>query len=55
MLTIQNAQAKQSRPVEMLRNCLVEKEGELAELTKMLNANTKKIENKEKDKRFFIA
>ena len=40
---IQNAEAEQSRAVEALRNCLVEKEGELEELKKKLNAHTKKI------------
>ena len=34
-IAIQNAQAEQSRAVEALRNCLVEKEGELEELTKI--------------------
>ena len=42
-IAIQNAEAEQSRAVEALRNGLVEKEGELEELTKMLNAQTKKI------------
>ena len=50
-IAIQNAEAEQSRAVEALRNCLVEKEGELErelegeleELTKMLNAHTKKL------------
>ena len=42
-IAIQNAEAEQSRAVEALRNCLVEKEGELEELIKMLNAHTEKI------------
>ena len=42
-IAIQNAEAEQSRAIEALRNCLVEKEGELEELTKMLNTHTKKI------------
>lgn len=52
-IAIQNAQAEQSRAVEALRNCLVEKEGELEELTKMLNANTKKIERRKRKVRGF--
>ena len=52
-LAIQNAQAEQSRAVEALRNCLVEKEGKLEELTKMLNANTKKIERRKRKIRGF--
>ena len=52
-IAIQNAQAEQSRAVEALRNCLVEKEGKLEELTKMLNANTKKIERRKRKVRGF--
>ena len=41
-IAIQNAEAEHSRAVEALRNnyCLVEKEGELEELKKKLNAHT---------------
>lgn len=42
-IAIQNAQAEQSRAVESLRNCLVEKEG----------ASTKKIERKKRKVRGF--
>ena len=35
-IAIQNAEAEQSRAVEALRNCLVEKEGELEELSKFV-------------------
>lgn len=47
-IAIQNAQAEQSRAVEALRNCLVGKEGELEELTKMVNASTRKIDRKKR-------
>ena len=47
-IAIQNAQAEQPRAVEALRHCLVEKEGKLEELTKMLNA-IKRKENGKKD------
>ena len=52
-IAIQNAQAEQSRAVESLRNCLVEKEGELEKLTKLLDASTKKIERKKRKVRGF--
>ena len=42
-IAVQNAEAEHSKAVEALRNCLVEKEGELEELKKKLNAHTKKI------------
>ena len=52
-IAIQNAQAEQSRAVECLRNCLVEKEGELEKLTKLLDASPKKIERKKRKIRGF--
>ena len=52
-IAIQNAQAEQSRAVECLRNCLVEKEGELEKLTKLLDASPKKIERKKRKVRGF--
>lgn len=52
-IAIQNAQAEQSRAVEALRNCLVGKEGELEELTKMVNASTRKIDRKKRKVRDF--
>ena len=36
-----------------LENCLVEKEGELEKLTKLLDASTKKIERKKRKVRAF--
>lgn len=52
-IAIQNAQAEQSGAVESLRNCLVEKEGELEKLTKLLDASTKKIERTKRKVRGF--
>ena len=52
-IAIQNAQAEQSRAVECLRNCLVEKEGESQKLTTLLDASPKKIERKKRKVRGF--
>ena len=46
--------AEQSRAVEALRHCLVEKERKLEELTKMLNANEKKMERRKRKVRGFL-
>ena len=55
-IAIQNAEAEHSRAVEALRNCLVQKEGELEELKKKAECSHKENSEKEKKgKRYLIA